>query len=234
MQSPRLVCTFSNRHQQNMSLAYGDTGQALPSRKSFLEPLGIDYRHLVAAEQTHGSTIACVSAADRGRGALTYDTAFRSTDAFITNEPCVPVSIFTADCLSVFIYDTKTHALGLVHAGWRGTAAGVVARTVLEMQRTFNADPKSMIVGLGPAIRRCCYQVGEEFNDFFTFGVYKVDDSYYLDLIETNTRQLLDSGVDRNRITDSGVCTACHAEDFFSYRREGASCGRSMSVMMLR
>jgi len=234
MQFPRLVCAFSNRHQQNMSLAYGDISQALPSRKCFLEPLGIDYRCLVAAEQTHGCGIACVRAADKGRGALIYDTAFKSTDAFITAEPFVPVSIFTADCLSVFIYDTKTHVLGLVHAGWKGTAAGIVAKAVLKMQREFNAEPKNMAVGLGPAIRKCCYQVGGEFNEFFTLGVYKAENSYYLDLIEINVSQLLESGIDRGRITDSGICTACQAEDFFSYRKEGTFCGRSMSVMMLR
>lgn len=234
MQFPRLACAFSNRHQQNMSLVYADVRRALPSRKVFLEPLGIDYRCVVAAEQTHGCGIACVHAADKGKGALAYDTAFKSTDAFITAEPFVPVSIFTADCLSVFIYDTKTHALGLVHAGWKGTAAGIVAKVVTKMQHQLNAEPKSMAVGLGPSIRRCCYQVGEEFNEFFTFGLYKTEDSYYLDLIEINTRQLLESGIERSRITDSGICTACRSEDFFSYRKEGASCGRSMSVMMLR
>jgi YfiH family protein len=230
-----LLCTFSTRILGNMSLFYGDTGNALENRKKFLQGLGIDYRDLVCTKQVHGSVARYIQDKDTGKGALSYDNAISDTDALITDKKNVPLSIFTADCLSVFLYDSKTPGIGLVHAGWRSSKENITCKTVKSMQEKFNTKVEDLYAGFGPAIRDCCYEVGGELTNFFPPEyLIKRDKRYYLDLVGINKKQLLGLGVKDKNIFDSKICTACRSEDSFSYRKEGSSCGRMMSVMMLR
>ncbi len=229
-----LICAFTNRRFKNMSLRYGKTQDSLKNRQNFLNNLGIDYRNLVCAKQVHGSKARYVKAEDIGRGALSYDTAISDTDAIITNEKNLPLAVFTADCLSIFIYDPSAAAIGLVHAGWRSTQENIVVKTIQLMQKEFASRPENLCAGFGPAIRSCCCQVGEEFKDAFLEGLIQVNGNYHLDLARLNKKQLLGLGVKESNIFDSQICTSCQHTEFFSYRKEGASCGRMMSVMMLR
>lgn len=229
-----LISAFSSRHYSNLSLYYGDTLNSLDNRKNFLGALGLSYLDLVCAKQVHSSRISCVKEEDRGRGSLSYDTSVPETDAFITDKKNLPLAIFTADCLSVLIYDYKTPAIGLVHAGWRSTKENITLKAIRLMQEKFNSHPDALYVGLGPSIRSCCYEVGEDLKQLFTCGVTRKDGRYYLDLTDINKKQVLDSGVKEDNIVDSGICTSCRNEEFFSYRKEGKSCGRLMSVAMLK
>ncbi|MFH1269805.1 MAG: peptidoglycan editing factor PgeF [Candidatus Omnitrophota bacterium] len=230
-----LLCAFSTRISGNTSLLYGDTDNALDNRKNFLKGLGIDYRDLVCAKQVHGSLSRYIQDGDMGRGALSYDSAIPDADALITDKKNVPLSIFTADCLSVFLYDPKVPGIGLLHAGWRSSREEVAAKAIQLMRGKFNTKAENLYALLGPAIRDCCYEVGKEFIDFFT-PEYLIErnGSYYLDLAGMNKKQLLAQGVKDENIFDSKICTACRNEEFFSYRKEGGNCGRIMSVMMLK
>jgi len=232
--SERLVCAFSSRASGNMSLFYGDTEDALENRRTFLKDLGIDYRDLVCAQQVHGSKARYIQEADKGKGALSYDTAIPDTDALITNKHSLPLAVFTADCPSVFIYDPRRPAIGLVHAGWRSTQERIIEKTVKLMQEKFNSQAKDLSVSFGPAIGSCCYIVGEDFSDFFPADLIKRNNRYYLDLVRINKRQLLNLRVKDKNILDPQICTSCRNEEFFSYRKEGKACGRMMSVIMLR
>lgn len=229
-----LVCAFSNRRAGNMSLFYGDTKESLNNRKNFLQGLGIDYRDLICAKQVHGNTSRYVQESDKAKGALLYDTAIADTDALITDKRNLSLAVFTADCLSIFLYDHKTEGIGLVHAGWRSTKEKIVEKTLKLMQERFAATTEELYIGFGPAIRSCCYIVKEELADFFSEGIIKKDNHYYLDLLKINKKQLLDLGVKDNHIFDSQICTVCCNEDFFSYRKEGNNCGRMISAMMRR
>lgn len=230
-----LLCAFSTRISGNMSLFYGDTGNTLENRKNFLVSLGIDYQNLVCAKQAHGSMVRYIQEIDSGKGALSYDSAIADTDALITDKKNLPLSIFTADCLSVFLYDSKTPSIGLVHAGWRSSKENVTVKAVRLMQEKFNTEVEDLYAGFGPAIRDCCYEVEGEFTDFFAPEyLIKKDSRYYLDLIGINKKQLLVQGLKDKNIFDSKICTACRSEEFFSYRKEGIGCGRMMSIMMLR
>lgn len=217
-----------------MSLIYGDTRDSLDNRRDFLKELGIDYRDLICAKQVHGDRISCVTIEDKGKGALSYVCAIDDTDALITKERDLPLAIFTADCLSVFVYDPLNQAVGLVHAGWRSTKEHILVKTIGLMQELFNTKTSDLHVGFGPAIRECCYAVGEDFNDFFPLDVTERDRHFYLDLPLANKRQILELGVKEANIFDSGTCTFCQNNEFFSYRKEGNSCGRMMSVIMLK
>ncbi len=230
-----LFCAFSTRISGNMSLSYGDTANALQNRNNFLKRLGIDYRDLICAKQVHGSAVRYTRRIDLGKGALSYGNAIAATDALITDKKNVPLAIFTADCLSVFLYDYKSPGIGLVHAGWRSSKENITVKTVKLMQEKFNTKVEDLYAGFGPAIRECCYEVGGDFAGFFAPEyVIKRDNRYYLDLAAINKKQLLAAGVRDKNIFDPRICTFCRSEEFFSYRKEGASCGRMMSVMMLR
>ncbi|MFH1199170.1 MAG: peptidoglycan editing factor PgeF [Candidatus Omnitrophota bacterium] len=229
-----LIAAFSTRSSGNMSLCYGDTANSFNNRKNFLAEFGIDFASLVCARQVHGAHIKYAKEADRGRGSMFYDSAITGTDAFITDKKDVPLAIFTADCLSVFLYDPKTPAIGLAHAGWRSTKSNIVKKAIGKMQVKFGSLPEDLLIGFGPAIRNCCCQVSSEFNDYFSFGVNERDDRFYLDLVAINKRESIEAGGSEKNIFDSRICTSCKNENFFSYRKEEKASGRMMSVVMLK
>lgn len=234
LSSLNLIAAFSIRHHKNMSLLYGDTKDVPNNRKVFLSGLGINYLDLACAKQVHGSKTKYVQEEDKGKGALAYDTALADTDALITDRKNLPLAVFTADCLPIFLYDPKIPAIALIHAGWRSTQENIAVKVITLMQGKFNTHPKNLFVSFGPAIRECCYEVGEEFKGLFPGYLVEKGRHYYLDLVGINKSKILDSGVKEKNILDSKVCTSCKNTDFFSYRREGNYCGRMMSVMMLR
>jgi len=229
-----LAAGISGRGHGNMSLSYGDHRDSLKNRENFLGEMGIDLSRLVCAKQVHGRGVRLVEGIDAGKGAFSYEDAIEDTDALITDQRGLALTIFTADCLPVFLYDPSTNSIGLVHAGWKGTKAGIAADTVLEMGKRFNISPADLRAWMGPAIGGCCYQVGPEFEGLFDSGLAKKNNSLYLDLAGVNKEQLLSCGLQDKNISASRLCTVCNDGQVFSYRREGAAAGRMMSVMMLR
>jgi len=229
----RLACGFS-RKPQNMSFVHGPTGGSLESRKDFLGALDIDYRSVVCLRQVHGDRVIRAGEGDRGKGALSQESALADADALITNVRGLPLAVFTADCLSIFLFDPQSLAIGIVHAGWRGTKAGIAAKTVELMKNEFSLDPKGLLAGFGPSIRKCCYSVGEEFTGDFGSFVSKRDGVFYLDLVRANQEQLFRAGIGPDKIGDCAICTFCSAGEFFSHRQDKQGCGRSISVIMLR
>jgi hypothetical protein len=217
-----------------MSLFYGETKESLANRQNFLDGLGINYQDLVCAKQVHSSSVRYAKEEDKGCGALSYDTSILNTDALVTDKRNLPLAIFTADCLSIFVYDAKAHTIGLIHAGWRSTKENITLKTMQFIKQQFNTDMSGFYVSFGPGIRGCCYMVDENFNDFFPQDLEKRGGHYYLDLARINKKQLLESEVKEANIFDPQICTFCRNDEFFSYRREGKACGRIMSVIMLK
>jgi len=230
---PKLICQTSCR-PKNMSLFYGDTEESLKNRKDFLSRLNIDHEALVCAHQVHGDRVNYVGLDDKGKGALAYEDSIRNTDALITDVPNLPLAIFTADCLAVFLYDPVNHCLGLVHAGWRGTKEKIVYKTVQAMRGKFKTRPKDLLAGMGPCIRKCCYKVGEDFQGHFSEGLIRKNHRLYLDLPGINRGQLREAGLMGSNIIDSSLCTSCKNNLYFSFRKEGEKAGRMMSVAMLK
>lgn len=228
-----VTCAVSMRQAGNMSLFYGDTKEALSNRKDFLKKIGIDYRNLICARQVHGAGVAYVTESDRGKGAISAEDAVGAFDALVTDKAGLPIGIFTADCLPIFLYDPGNRAVGLVHAGWRSSKENIFAGTLRVMQESFNTRKPDLLAAFGPAIRSCCYEVGREIVDFFPRDVTEKSGHYYLELVSANKRKLLEAGIKEENIFDCGLCTACLNEDFFSHRREHQNSGRMMSVAML-
>jgi len=229
---PGVIAAFS-RQPQNMSFKHGDTQNSLANRQGFLSSLGIAYRDLACANQVHEDAVACVRQEDKGKGALDHQDAFSQTDALITRERDVPLAVFTADCLSVFLYDPVKQVAGVAHAGWRSSRKRIVEKTARLMAKEFNSQAIDIMAGFGPAIGPCCYEVGAEFRDYFDYGITQRQGKYYLDLAQVNRSQLIEAGLKEENISSRASCTFC-SKDFFSYRRQGSSCGRMMSVIMLK
>lgn len=216
--------------------------EVLRDRKKVCKILGINFLLLTAGEQVHGARIVKVDEEDRGRGSLSPEGAIRHVDGFISNVPDVPLTIFTADCVPIFILDPVRKAIGLVHAGWRGTLCRMIERVVTMMGEEYGSRPEDLIVALGPSIGSCCYRVGEEviiafqeqFPDWPSFISSKLaGEKWTLDLWEANRVQLIRAKVKDSNIINSRMCTSCHNDVFFSLRRDGSPTGRMMSLMML-
>jgi len=229
-----IVSAFSRRADGNMSLCYGDTQGALENRKNFLSALGIDYRSLICAKQVHSKVITYVTEANKGSGALDYDNSVSDTDGFLTDKKNTPIAILTADCLSVFVYDPARPAVGVFHAGWRGTEKNICGQGIRLMQDKFDSRPDELLVGFGPSIRVCCCKMENDFKSNFPFGLINRNGSVYMDIALINTRQLVDCGVKQSNIFDPEICTFSENKDFFSFRKEAQGAGRMISVIMLR
>ena len=229
-----LVAAVSNRQQGNMSLCYGDVSSALLNRETLMDKLGVNFEELVCAKQTHSGNVQYVTELNKGKGALTYDDAIPDTDAFITDRKGVPIAIFTADCLSVFLYDPYKPAIGLVHGGWRSTKEDIAFTTIKLMQKQFGTNPQDLLVAFGPAIRSCSFEVEEDFKKIFPKDIQERDGKLYMDLAGANKKQILRAGVKIENIFDYRICTVCSIQDFYSFRVEKDVSGRMISVMMLR
>lgn len=148
-------------------------------------------------------------------------------DAIITNEKNVPLVILTADCVPVVLVDTENKAVGLAHAGWRGTYGKICEETLKSMKENYNTNPKNVIAIIGPSIGNCCYEVSYDLVEKFEKllpnideKIYEVrDEKYYLNLWEINTVILKEFGVLKSNIINMNICTSCNCDRFFSYRK---------------
>ena len=157
----------------------------------------------------------------------------REGDALITDRPGLCVGVRTADCVPLLILDTSTHAVAAVHAGWRGTAAAIVTRTLARFTDLYQSRPADLQVAIGPCIRACCYQVSEDvaarFSAWPSSVVPQANGKPHIDLAAANRAQLVAAGLDPATIFDSGLCTSCSVDRFFSFRREPQNPGRMLS-----
>lgn len=218
----------------NVGHLVGDDDEAVEANHALVcQALGISRRDIATAHQVHGSQVALVVPDDRGR-------VLPATDALITDTPGVALMLRFADCLPVLLYDPVRRAIGLAHAGWKGTIKGIAGKTVSGMMEAFGSRPADIIAGLGPCIGPCCYQVGAEvielvkasFNHWQGLIRSQRDGSFHFDLWEANRRQLAEIGVEE--IERIQLCTACRTDEFFSHRAEGGRTGRFAVILGMR
>ena len=149
-------------------------------------------------------------------------------DALITSRRGLAVSVRTADCLPILIADEQTRVIAAIHAGWRGTASGIVRRTVEEMTGKFGVDSASLRAAIGPGVGVCCYQVGDEVARQFGLS-----GTSFLDLAAENRKQLLEAGLADAHIDPLNQCTFCDPVRFHSYRRDKERAGRMISYILV-
>jgi polyphenol oxidase len=150
-------------------------------------------------------------------------------DALIGNTPGRIVAVKTADCVPILLVDVANRAVAAVHAGWRGTVRQIALRAVDAMRQEFDTNIQKLHAAIGPAIGGCCYEVGPEVAAEFGYtGRTRID------LAAVNREQLIGAGIPHKQIYTAGLCTACRAEDFWSYRREKEGAGRMFSFAGIR
>lgn len=227
----------------NLSFCVGDQPEnVLINRLSICRALGAEPADLVAAAQVHGDVVAVVTAEHRGKGAREAQSALPATDALITGEPGVLLSSYHADCVPVFLFDPVQKVIGVAHAGWKGTALQIAAKTVEAMQKSFGTRPRDCLAGIGPAIGPCCYEVDEPvfsrfqsaFPDWPSLFAPAAPGRWRLNLWEANRRALLEAGLQEERIATANLCTGCRQDLFFSHRASGGRTGRMAALIMLR
>ncbi len=199
---------------------------------------GVDITQVFWRKQVHGDNILVVRKshvipAKAGIFDNEVYKGFPEADAYITDEKNLPIAIRTADCVPVFIFDPDRRIIGLAHAGWKGTYKAIAAKTVQKMQEQYFCLSSDLKIVLGPSIRKCCYQVGEEFRDYFPAYVQDRGGFLYADVVAANRDQLSQAGVRQENILDSEICTCCN-KNYFSFRRDGPKAGRMISLMMLK
>jgi YfiH family protein len=225
---PHLTTT---RHCPGVTPSHLATGPFDEGAADLLKTVGIDYARLAWARQVHGNAVARVGEAG-GRFP-------EGVDVLVTDKPGVGLAIFTADCLAITLVDEDTSALAVAHAGWRGTARDVPG-TAVNALRELGARPERLRATIAPSIGPCCYEVDEPvirelaaaFPDLWRRWVTPVRDGHVLlDLWTANEDLLVRAGVDRARIENARVCTACHRDLLYSYRRGDR--GRLVTVAAL-
>lgn len=162
-------------------------------------------------------------------------------DAVVTNQPGVMIGVLVADCYPVLLYDPRAKVGAVVHAGWRGAAAGIIAKTVKAMQGGFGSRPMDLFAAVGPGIGAHKYEVDRPVRDAFRAGSGHWESiseevglgKWRLDLRRSCLLQLEDAGLDPARLESSEEDTCCHRELFFSYRRDGGKTGRQIGFILL-
>lgn len=219
----------------NVGGTVGDDLQAVHRNHQLMyETLGIDGEKACTTWQVHGADVVMANGPVQGRKWVAR------ADAVITNQADIPLVMRYADCVPLLFHDAKQKAIGLAHAGWRGTVKGIGKNTIRAMQTAYGSHPADIHVVIGPSISPEKFQVGEEVVGAFGahFGTLEglmkrdpADGTAYLNLWEANRRDLEAVGVENIEI--SGICTYQTTQDFFSHRAENGKTGRFGVVMQL-
>lgn len=194
------------------------------------------HQNFIVANQTHSANIHVVTQA-KEVGWESLEDAIENCDALITNQKNIMLTILTADCVPILLFDPVQKVVAAVHAGWRGTEQQILLKTVQKMQEVFQTNPKDILAGIAPSIGKCCYEVDWNVAKHFEpieNAYHQKNDKYMLDLPYINQQQLLNIGVKTENIEMSNLCTACHVEHYFSYRKEQGCSGRFISTIGLK
>ena len=224
----------------NLSLSEKDSREDVSANYGILSSaLDMPLRNFVHTKQVHGTHIRVIGKDDC---VGLFDELTPECDGLITNVPNIPLIAFTADCIPVLLYDPVAGAVGAVHAGWRGTVAGISELAVDMMATEYGCDPKNIMCAVGPGIGQCCFEtvrdvpdaiiaiLGDDGGKFFI----KKGDKYFPDLKGVNKALLMRSGVPEENIEVSDECSMCLHNRYWSHRYTKGMRGNQACVIMLR
>jgi polyphenol oxidase len=213
------------------------------NRKRLVETVGGGSGwELVTMRQVHGNLVRPVTR-DGSPLETTEGKATHESDGLATNERGLMLGVQAADCVPILLADTKQRAVAAIHAGWRGTLARIAEQGVATLEREFGSRPQDIVAAIGPAIRVCCFAVGEEvrqkFGDEFVYAddlFVERDGQIFGDLHTANRRQLIGAGLEEDAVTVIAQCSACARTPegqrrFFSHRAEKGVTGRMMGLI---
>lgn len=229
----------------SMNLAFnrGDSEEnVIENYKLICKSAGFEFESLVASAQDHNTFVRAVSSEDKGVG-IYKPRDIQSVDALITNEKGVTLVTYYADCTPLFFVDTEKKAIGLAHAGWRGTVGRIGKKVIEKMTLIYGTEPSNLVCAIGPAISKCCYEVDKPCAENFLaldgletdkFVFEKGNGKYIVDLLEANRQILVASGVKAENITVSDLCTACNSDLLWSHRATKGHRGTMSAFMCIK
>ncbi|MEA4972048.1 MAG: peptidoglycan editing factor PgeF [Candidatus Metalachnospira sp.] len=228
----------------NLGFSRGDKRENVDTNFDIIcDALGVKKEQCVTLRQVHSTRIIMADESIKGMG-FRNDTERIEADAFVTNKKGIVLVTFHADCVPLFFVDTEKKAIGMAHAGWRGTADGMAAEMIIKMINEFGSNPKNIKVGIGPSIGLCCFQVDKPvtdiFNEKYSFASkYIINDEeaeckYKIDLWGINKEVLMSKGVKEENIEIGGICTKCNPEIFYSHRVMGEKRGTMGAFLFLK
>lgn len=228
---PGIVHAFSTRRAERNDFTLGAVStnpMVQINRDRFLAAIGAPGWPILKLNQTHSAIVREMIDTEAAGNPVEGDGALTSVRGAM-------LGIQAADCVPILLADSQARAVGAVHAGWRGTAAGIVRTAIDHFREKFGIDASSLLVCAGPHIGVCCYEVGDDvfqaIGDSASFEQRPSWQKLHLNLGAVIRRQLLDAGVSQDRIDVSSLCTRCRQDLFYSYRGQGKRAGRMLSVI---
>lgn len=223
-----LVAFFTTRDLPLKSGERNDLTKSVEENKKLLcNALNTPNENLFIPIQTHSDNVEVVNYSKN---------TYPDCDALVTDKKKTAIALNFADCTPIILYDSVKKVIAVAHAGWKGTASKIASKTVEKMQRDFSSNPKDIIALIGPAIGKCCFEVGEDVKKKLLETIDPcwhdiVYENKHLDLKLVNKIQLLSSGLEKIDVCDD--CTCCRNELFFSYRGEKKYTARHSAVIMM-
>ena len=214
-------------HALNLSIRDGDRAASVFQNQNLIATtFEFAAERLILLNQMHGDQILVLKAPP------TILPFYPSYDAVVTNSPNTYLGILTADCLPIFITDPRRKVVAAVHAGRQGSALHLVQKVLKKMRGKFGSLPQDLLIALGPSIGPCCYEIDEKVYrpEWEPFSTAKGEGKWVLDIAGFNVSQIKKEGVEEDQIFRMGLCTGCHPDLFFSYRKEGRT-GRQLSFI---
>lgn len=235
----------SKGHLSGMNLGFGrddNKENVIKNHEIIAEAMGFEAKNIVCSDQTHTTNVRVVTKEDCGKG-IYLPKDYHDIDGLITNERDVVLVTYFADCVPLYLVDTKNKAIGLSHSGWRGTVSKMGEVTLLKMHEVYGTNPEDVIACIGPSICQDCYEiskdVAEEFKKAFPNHVHQIlkeksDDKYHLNLWKCNQIVLKEAGILTENIHMTDLCTCCNKEVLFSHRGHHGKRGNLAAFLSLR
>lgn len=228
----------------NLSFTRGDEEEKVHENfRRMAAVLGSSTENMVFSDQTHTTNVRVVTGEDRGKG-IEKPLDYHDIDGLVTNEKNIMLVTLYADCVPIYLVDTKHKAIGLCHSGWRGTVGKISQETLRVMKENYDTDAKDVVAAIGPSICQDCYEVSEdvvlEVTKSFGNAVMnelaykKANGKYQLNLWRTNELALLEAGVPKKQIQTTDICTCCNSKYLFSHRATAGKRGNLAAFLELK
>jgi YfiH family protein len=197
------------------------------------------FKKIISPRQTHTNNVVDITLDN-------LDSELNDVDGIITKLKGVALTIATADCQSIILYDKKNKVIGNIHSGWKSTLNKIIVNAVNLMRNNYGSNVKDIIVCIGPSIMGCCFEVDKDVVDMFTSNFDDIDEfirlgeikegkqKYYIDTVGINKRELCNLGILEENIYLSNVCTKCSSDAYYSYRVHGQDSGRNVTLISMK
>ena len=254
-----------NYSEFNINDYCGDCAEHVAENRRILaDELGVSIDHIILPHQVHGVEVRQVAGDYFSMPENIRKMILEGVDAVMTNEKGVCIGVSTADCIPILLYDEEHHAVAAIHAGWRGTLARIVHKTIQEMAFAYHTEPKKLKAVIGPGISLEHFEVGDEVYEAFEQAAFPMEEiaeqrpnaafsvdiaererlaaegnivqplKWHINLPLCNKQILLHCGVAEENIQDCGICTFAHSDEFFSARKLGIESGRIYTGILMK